>query len=235
MQLKYFISYIALLTGMGVLTPLSSAGIRDHTRPSYTETEVNQTQADDLNLTLVTTAPQNLQTWLRIAAKLDSTKQYLNATLCNPNPALIKINQRVRAFPPDAKSSIYQARIHKLKPNKQKCQKIKARLATVATKRSSYFVMEILIQRGRYLAIPKEAIIQEGGQQIVYVRNNKKNFTPRSIKTGLKGELYTQVLSGLNLGEQVATFGSFFIDAEYKLKSNTTSNNSDMPHAHHHH
>ncbi|VAW97246.1 hypothetical protein MNBD_GAMMA23-1802 [hydrothermal vent metagenome] len=235
MQLKYLISYFALLTGMGVLNPLSSAGIRDHTRPSFTGTEVNQTQADDLTLTLVTTAQQNLQTWLRIAAKLDSTKQYLNATLCSPNSALIKINQRVRSFPPDAKSSIYQARIHKLKSNKQNCRKIKARLATPARKRSSYFVMEILVQRGRYLAIPKEAIIQEGEQQIVYVKDENKKFTPRTIKTGLKGELYTQVLSGLNIGEQVATFGSFFIDAEYKLKSNTNSNNSDMPHAHHHH
>ena len=34
----------------------------------------------------------------------------------------------------------------------------------------------------------------------------------------LQGELFTQVLEGLQPGEQVITIGSFFIDAEHKLK-----------------
>jgi hypothetical protein len=41
---------------------------------------------------------------------------------------------------------------------------------------------------------------------------------PKEIQLGIQGELYTQVLSGLKHGEQVVTFGSFFIDAEHKLK-----------------
>jgi hypothetical protein len=35
---------------------------------------------------------------------------------------------------------------------------------------------------------------------------------------GVQGELFTQVLNGLQEGEQVVTIGSFFIDAEHKLK-----------------
>jgi hypothetical protein len=35
---------------------------------------------------------------------------------------------------------------------------------------------------------------------------------------GLQGELYTEVTSGVREGEQVVTFGSFFIDSEFKLK-----------------
>jgi hypothetical protein len=34
----------------------------------------------------------------------------------------------------------------------------------------------------------------------------------------MRGELFTQVLDGLTPGEQVVTTGSFFIDAEHKLK-----------------
>ena len=41
---------------------------------------------------------------------------------------------------------------------------------------------------------------------------------PQEIQTGIQGELYTQVLDGVKDDAQVVTFGSFFIDAEHKLK-----------------
>ena len=40
----------------------------------------------------------------------------------------------------------------------------------------------------------------------------------REIQIGLQGELFTEVTGGLKSGEQVVTFGSFFIDADFKLK-----------------
>ena len=44
------------------------------------------------------------------------------------------------------------------------------------------------------------------------------NTWPQEIHTGIQGELLTQVLDGVKEGDQVVTFGSFFIDAEQKLK-----------------
>ena len=41
---------------------------------------------------------------------------------------------------------------------------------------------------------------------------------PQTITAGLQGELYTEVTGGVGDGDQVVTFGSFFIDSEYKLK-----------------
>jgi len=38
------------------------------------------------------------------------------------------------------------------------------------------------------------------------------------VQIGLQGELFTEVTGGLKEGEQVVTFGSFFIDADHKLK-----------------
>ncbi len=214
---------------------VSSAGIRDHTRPvPVSGTRVSQSQADDLSLTLVTTAPQNLQTWIRLAAVADSSRQNLSAKICTPDAALIQSDQRIRAFSPDSKSSIYSARINQLSWE-ENCLTLRARLASKATSQAHNFVMEIIVQRGQFLAIPKEAIIEEGDRQIVYIQQKDKGFTPQVIHTGLHGELYTQVLHGLNAGDKVATFGSFFIDAEYKLKSGKTDDNNGSPHAHHHH
>ena len=78
--------------------------------------------------------------------------------------------------------------------------------------------MEIVVEQGPFLSVPNEAIIEEGDKHIVYVQQQPGQYVPQEIHTGIQGELYTQVLDGLNDGAQVVTFGSFFIDAEHKLK-----------------
>jgi len=53
---------------------------------------------------------------------------------------------------------------------------------------------------------------------VVYVLQPGGAYAPREVSTGVQGELFTQVTDGLKAGEQVVTIGSFFIDAEHKLK-----------------
>ncbi|VAX01885.1 hypothetical protein MNBD_GAMMA22-189 [hydrothermal vent metagenome] len=227
-----------------VMNIASAAGIRDHTRPAHSRTtKVNQTQAQALTLTLVTVTKQKLQTWLRLAATLKRTKQHqttiLNAKLCSKNSNLIKVGQRVRVFSPDSKSSIYQARVSNIR-FKNNCANINAKLATIPADNTTRFVIEVVIERGQKMAIAKEAIIEEGNSQIVYRKIKNGEYQPVAIQTGIKGELYTEILlqqksqlnNGLKHGDQVVTLGSFFIDAEFKLKSATTSGTG---HAHLHH
>ena len=68
------------------------------------------------------------------------------------------------------------------------------------------------------LSVPNEAIIEEGDRRVVYVLQSAGQYVPHEIHTGIQGELYTEMLDGVNDGDQVVTFGSFFIDAEHKLK-----------------
>ena len=78
--------------------------------------------------------------------------------------------------------------------------------------------MEITVELGNFLSVPNEAIIEEGDRRVVYVEEQKGKYVPHEIEGGVQGELYTAILSGLKEGDQVVTFGSFFIDSEYKLK-----------------
>ena len=84
---------------------------------------------------------------------------------------------------------------------------------------SRNYVVEIVVDRGWFLSIPNEAIIEEGDKHIVYVQEQPGHYIPKEIQIGIQGELYTQVLEGLSDGDQVVTVGSFFIDAEQKLKA----------------
>ncbi|MBN4080329.1 hypothetical protein JYT31_01565 [Beggiatoa alba] len=219
-----------LLLSLLFIGLVGAQGIREHTRLKR-DTSVTALQAVELTLTLVKTDKQIVQTWVRTAAIINNSKKKLFATLCSPEAKLVLVGQRVRAFPPDSKSSLYQARVINVL-HKKSCASIEASLPRKAYEKGSIYVMEIIVNRGEYLSIPNEAIIEEGYKQVVYVQQKPGHYVPKNIRTGLKGELYTQVIQGLDEGDLVVTLGSFFIDADYKLKATQKSGSA---YAHHHH
>jgi hypothetical protein len=206
--------------------------IRDRTRPAYdTGTSVTESQALDLTLTLTSTEVRPVQTWVRTGATIDASKRILTAEISPAEAESVKVGQRVRAFPPDSKSSMYQAKVTRVIPQGRSF-KVEAMLAAEGRENNTYYVMEVVIERGPFLSVPNEAIIEEGDKRIVYVQQHPGHYVPQEIHIGVQGELYTQILHGLKDGDQVVTIGSFFIDSEYKLKS---SGRPSMSNDHTHH
>jgi multidrug efflux pump subunit AcrA (membrane-fusion protein) len=69
------------------------------------------------------------------------------------------------------------------------------------------------------LAIPSEAILHSGQRQIVFVQVGEGTFEPREVTTGLVGDRHlTQVLEGLEVGDEVVLSGQFLIDSESQLQ-----------------
>lgn len=195
-----------------------SQGVRDRTRPKLDgSTTVSESQATELTLTLTEAAVRPIQIWVRTAGVLDQTSQTITAAAPSAGGAHIRVGQRVRAFPPESRSSMYQARVSQVVLQDDRVV-IKATLAARGRENSLRYILEIVTEPLEYLSVPNEAIIETGGRQIVYVQQQQGRYAPREIQVGVQGELYTQVLDGLKPGEQVVTFGSFFIDADHKLK-----------------
>jgi hypothetical protein len=198
---------------------VAAQDVREHTRSSRPAgTSVTESQANDLTLTLTTATPRLIQTWVRTAGTIDATGRILAATVRGAEAALITTGQRVRAFPPSSKSSMYQARITRAAPQGQRVA-VEAALASTGRENTTHYVMEIVVERGPFLAVPNEAIIEEEGRRIVYVQRTQGQYVPQEIHTGIQGELLTEIVDGLKDGDEVVTFGSFFIDAEHKLKA----------------
>ncbi|MDT0618377.1 efflux RND transporter periplasmic adaptor subunit [Salinisphaera sp. P385] len=59
------------------------------------------------------------------------------------------------------------------------------------------------------LAVPRSAIIDDGGQPVVYVQTGGETFTRRAVRLGLRGAEYVAVESGLQAGERVVTTGAY--------------------------
>ena len=206
----------------------AAQGVREHTRLVPRGTSVTESQAEALTLTVGAASPRLVQVWIRAAGTIDKTHKILSADLSGPDAALIKVGQRVRAFPPNSKSSMYQAFVTRIVPHAGGAR-VEASLASPGRQNTTLYVVEIVVERGPYLSVPNEAIIEEGGTQVVYVQQDPGEYVPQEIHTGIQGELFTQVLDGVKEGDQVVTFGSFFIDAEHKLKGTEQSSQAPKP------
>ena len=212
----------------------SAANMREHTRPTDArDTEVSDVQAGDLALTTTPAAEQTIQTMVRTAALIDAKGETLTAELGAREGALVQVGQRARTFQMSSRASMYQAKITRVTAKGDRVL-VEAALSRHGIDEAAPYVMEIVVDRGRFLAVPNAAIIEEGEAHVVYVQHHPGHYVPTEIHTGLQGELYTQVLHGLEGGEEVVTFGSFFVDAETKLKSSDGAD-AAMGHEHHHH
>jgi hypothetical protein len=197
---------------------VAAQSVREHTRPNADRsTAVTGSQASELTLTLTEVAVRPIQVWVRTAGLIDAARKNVTASVSPAEGALMSVGQRVRAFSPESRSRMYQARVTRLAVQD-------GRVAVTATfigpghEASPRYILEIVTERGEFLSVPNEAIIEAGGKRLVYVQQPDGSYAPREITIGAQGELFTHVMAGLNAGERVVTIGSFFIDAEHKLK-----------------
>lgn len=67
--------------------------------------------------------------------------------------------------------------------------------------------------------VPREAVIDTGVRQLVFVERDPGHFAPRDVTTGRVGrDGGVQVLSGLAPGETVVVSGQFLLDAESRTR-----------------
>ncbi len=191
--------------------------VRDHTRlKGDRSTTVTESQATELTLTVTEVAVRPIQIWVRTAGAIGPGRM-ISAFVPVREAALVKAGQRVRAFPPESRASMYQATVSRVAQRADGAA-IQVKLSAPPREGSARYVLEIVTEGGEFLSVPNEAIIESGDTRLVYVQEDPGRYLPREIQSGMQGELYTQILGGVKPGEKVVTFGSFFIDAHYKLK-----------------
>ena len=69
---------------------------------------------------------------------------------------------------------------------------------------------------GMAIVVPSEAVIDTGRRQVVVVKRGG-SFIPQEIRVGRDSDEWTEIVSGLQPGEQVVASGQFLIDSEASL------------------
>ena len=68
------------------------------------------------------------------------------------------------------------------------------------------------------LAVPREALLRTGTQDVVIVALGEGRFKPMRVRTGAENSEFTEILDGLEAGQQVVLSGQFMLDAEASFK-----------------
>jgi Cu(I)/Ag(I) efflux system membrane fusion protein len=73
--------------------------------------------------------------------------------------------------------------------------------------------------RDAAVVIPRSAVIDSGTRQLVLVQTAPGRFAPRTVRLGARSGDRIEVLSGVEVGEEVVVSANFLIDAESNLRS----------------
>jgi membrane fusion protein, copper/silver efflux system len=76
--------------------------------------------------------------------------------------------------------------------------------------------------------VPRDAIVDTGIRQHVFVAERPDHFVPRTVRLGMQSEDRVEVREGLRAGERVVSEGVFLIDSESRLRAS----GGGMGHAH---
>jgi Cu(I)/Ag(I) efflux system membrane fusion protein len=69
------------------------------------------------------------------------------------------------------------------------------------------------------VVIPREALVDTGDVQYVFVVLGGGRFEPRRVRPGWSGDEKVAILDGLRDGERVVTSASFLVDSESRLRA----------------
>jgi Cu(I)/Ag(I) efflux system membrane fusion protein len=69
------------------------------------------------------------------------------------------------------------------------------------------------------VSVPNSAVLDNGTRQVVLVARGEGRFEPRSVRLGVRGDDWVQVLDGIKPGDRVVVGANFLIDAESNLRA----------------
>jgi Cu(I)/Ag(I) efflux system membrane fusion protein len=82
----------------------------------------------------------------------------------------------------------------------------------------AYADIDVSLQSDTLLVIPTESILYSSAGAHVIISLGEGRFKAASVETGIEGTGYTEVTSGLEVGDMVVSSGQFMLDSEVNLR-----------------
>ena len=76
-------------------------------------------------------------------------------------------------------------------------------------------------RQDKAVVVPSEAIVRSGSREQIFVVRGPGKFEPREVTLGVSSSGMTQIIDGVQAGEEVVTSAQFLIDSESKLREAT--------------
>lgn len=78
--------------------------------------------------------------------------------------------------------------------------------------------VSLTVPLGERLIVPKDAVLESGPRQIIFIRRDGGKLAWRQVKIGARAGDWVEVVEGLTEGEEVVTSANFLLDSESQVK-----------------
>lgn len=82
-----------------------------------------------------------------------------------------------------------------------------------------YANVELQVPLGTRLVVPREAILESGERQVIFLHHGSGKLEWRTVRLGSQAGDWIEVVEGVKEGEHVVTSANFLIDSESRLKA----------------
>jgi len=135
----------------------------------------------------------------------------------------VRVGQRVTFSLSYYPGKIYSGNISFIYPTvdpQTRTVKVRVQLANAGyiLKPQMFADAQVHVDYGTQIAVPREAVVDSGTEQQIFVAQAGGVFVPRRVTLGATVDDQVIILSGLKAGETVVTSGNFLIDSESRLK-----------------
>lgn len=152
-------------------------------------------------------------------AAVRADTEWVEANVFEADAPLIHRGQTVRVTVPSYPDETFGGRVHRIyatvDPNLHR-QTVRCEVADPKHELRPGMLATVAIELRppeQALAIPVDAVVREGdGTLTAWVTADRRHFTQRIVKTGLRADGEVQILEGLRPGERVVTRGAIYLD-----------------------
>jgi Cu(I)/Ag(I) efflux system membrane fusion protein len=156
----------------------------------------------------------------------DLTRVWVIADVAESDIGSIHTGQRatvtVRAYPNQSIEGEVTLVYHEMKPE-TRTGRVRIELLNPDIKFKTDMYADVVFKVGAdavpVVAVPDDAVLDDGAQQVVLVAKGDGRFEPRHVRLGRRGGGYREVLDGVAEGEEIVTSANFLIDAESNLRA----------------
>jgi len=149
----------------------------------------------------------------------DLTHLHVDLDVHPADMALVRVGQKVLFRPDGPEAKTVAARVSHISPEvNEKTRRVLVHAEVDNTdgklRPNTFGTGQIVVgEQPRALVVPSEALQKDGDKDLVFVKESATSFARRSVKTGLREGNWVEV-SGVQVGEQVVTKGSFVLKSE---------------------
>jgi len=155
----------------------------------------------------------------------------------------LKIGQKIEVTTPAMPNKRYEAKINFIDPNindPTRSARVRVEIANPLVERDGkpsrelfhklYGEAQVKMSLPETLTVPRTAVLNPGGEPLVYVEIDSGSYEPRKVKLGRMGDALWEVLDGVSEGEKVVTRGNMLIDAQAQLNQGSAGGDTEgMP------